>query len=325
MSKSRFRRLSVVATLLLVLAAGGHAFQRLSEDADLARHPPPGRWVDVGGYRLQLHCTGSGSPTVMLEAGLGNGITHWSALQPLLAVHTRVCSYDRAGLGWSDLGPLPRDADRIAAEFAALMGAADETAPVVLVGHSNGGLYARLFAYRQPHRVAGLVLLDPNHEDGPQCELPPAMRWSYGPLVQTAPLGLPRLLLPLLFPLQPTRLPDEAREAFAALRARSAALRTTWDELNQACSSYATLKAERRDLGELPLVLMSAGRRPAEVGDFIALHAALADSSRRGEHSVVEGAGHFLQLEVPERVAESVLRLVWQARAASTGDVHSEP
>jgi pimeloyl-ACP methyl ester carboxylesterase len=315
MPAARSRRLLSLLAVLLVLSGCGGVYQLLAERADLARHPPPGRWVDADGLRLQLHCIGEGRPTVMLEAGLGNGITHWAALQPQLAEHTRVCAYDRAGLGWSEAGSFPRDADRIAREFAALVEASGESGPFVLVGHSNGGLYARLFAYRQPEAVAGLVLLDPNHEDGPQCELPAFSRWTYGPLVQTAPLGLPRLLLPLLFPLGSSPLPPEAREAFAALRARSVALRSTWSELGQTCANYATLKAERQPLGELPLVVLSAGRRPPEAGDFVALHARLAQGSTRGEHRVAEGVGHFLQLESPALAADAVLRVLAMVRA----------
>lgn len=322
MPTSRRRRLLILLFALLTLCGSGATYQLLAERSDLKRHPPPGVWVDAGGHRLQLHCMGQGSPTVMLEAGLGNGITHWAALQPLISGHTRVCAYDRAGLGWSEAGPLPRDANRIASEFAAMASASGEAAPFVLVGHSNGGLYARLFAYRHPQAVAGLVLLDPNHEDGPQCELPPALRWTYGPLVQTAPLGLPRLLLPLLFPLEASPLPEAAREAFGALRASRDALRATWSELGQACASYATLKAERRDFGELPLLVISAGKRPPETGDFIALHAELAATSRRGEHRVAEGLGHFLQLESPQMVAEAVQQVIQQTRAAVAVKLH---
>ncbi len=315
MPAPRSRRLLLLLAVLLVLCGSGGVYQLLAERADLARHPPPGRWVDAGGHRLQLHCSGEGGPTIMLEAGLGNGITHWAALQPQLAGHSRVCAYDRAGLGWSEAGSLPRDADRIAREFAALVAASGEAGPFVLVGHSNGGLYTRLFAYRHPQAVAGLVLLDPNHEDGPQCELPAFSRWTFGALVRTAPLGLPRLLLPVLFPLDASPLPSEAREAFAALRARRDALRSVWSELGQTCANYATLTAERRSLGELPLLVISAGRRAPEAGDFVALHARLAQASTRGEHRVAEGAGHFLQLEAPALVADAVLQVVAMARA----------
>jgi pimeloyl-ACP methyl ester carboxylesterase len=128
---------------------------------------PPGVLVDIGGYRLHLHCSGSGSPVVLLEAGAGDFSSDWSLVQPAVSQVTRVCSYDRAGYAWSDAGPLPRTIRQVTSELHAMIGAAGLPAPLVLVGHSLGGLYARAFAAAHPDQVAGVVLIDAAHEDNP--------------------------------------------------------------------------------------------------------------------------------------------------------------
>src|SRR4029077_1689731 len=127
---------------------------------------PPGRLVDVGGHKLHIWCTGSGEPTVVLENGLsgGSGIVGWSVVQPEVAKFTRVCSYDRAGIGYSDPGPSPRTARRIASELAQLLDRSGIAGPVVLVGASIAGFNVRVFASDHPERAAGLVLVDASHE-----------------------------------------------------------------------------------------------------------------------------------------------------------------
>ena len=121
--------------------------------------------MDVGGHQLHLWCTGAGSPTVVLEVGGGGNVLEWSRVQPEVAKTTRVCSYDRAGFGWSDLGPNPRSAVQIVSELHRLMQAANVSGPYVLTGHSLGGLYVRLYASTYPADVTGMVLVDSTHED----------------------------------------------------------------------------------------------------------------------------------------------------------------
>src|SRR6185503_7396802 len=127
--------------------------------------PPPGRLVDVGGRKLHVNCAGSGSPTVVLEAGASSFALDWSLVQPEIARTQRVCSYDRAGSGWSDPRPDVETPARIAADLHAALAAAGERPPYVLVGHSAGGLYVRLYQLEHPNEVVGLVLVDPATED----------------------------------------------------------------------------------------------------------------------------------------------------------------
>jgi len=125
--------------------------------------------VDLGGWRLHLNCTGQVSasqPTVILEAGAGDFSVGWSLVQPEVARFARVCSYDRAGLGWSDLGPRPRTLRQIVWELHTLLEKAGVRPPYVLVGHSYGGILARLYAFTYPSEVGGIVLEESGHESG---------------------------------------------------------------------------------------------------------------------------------------------------------------
>src|SRR5262245_39082736 len=126
---------------------------------------PPGKLIDIGGYRLHLNCTGNKSPTVVLIAGAGDFSFDWSLVQPGIAQFARVCSYDRAGFAWSDPGPTPRTMKQEAFELHTLLRAARIKGPYLLVGHSLGGLITRIYLDQYPPEVAGIVLLDSTHED----------------------------------------------------------------------------------------------------------------------------------------------------------------
>lgn len=129
-------------------------------DPAMAAFPPPGRLVAVDEHQRHLFCTGAGTPTVILEEGAGGASLNWVWIQRKVAVTTRVCSYDRPGYGWSDPSDTPRDAETVARELDALLKSAGEKGPFVVVGHSLGGAYARMFAAQQRDNVVGLVLVD---------------------------------------------------------------------------------------------------------------------------------------------------------------------
>lgn len=124
------------------------------------RHPPPGHMYHVNDHLMRMDCMGHGSPALVLESGGGNDGLTWAAIQPKLATHTQVCSYDRAGMGWSDPLPRPRDADHVAAELHGLLASAHIERPVILMGHSLGGLFIRDYAAHYPSEVAGLIFED---------------------------------------------------------------------------------------------------------------------------------------------------------------------
>src|SRR5690348_3261107 len=145
----------------IVLAGVGGAYETIQEQVDRSTTAMPGHLVDVGGRRLYLECTGSGSPTVVLVSGLAEASVYWKGwIAPAVARNTTVCAYDRAGQGWSDPPPGPQDGAAVATDLHNLLANAKIPGPYVVVGHSTGGVYARIFAARYPDQVAGMVLLD---------------------------------------------------------------------------------------------------------------------------------------------------------------------
>jgi pimeloyl-ACP methyl ester carboxylesterase len=151
--------LSIV--ILVALAISGYtALNAIAVLSFWSRNPAPGRIVDVGGYGMHIDCTGNGSPVLILEAGGQNDSTIWRGVQPALAKTTTVCAYDRAGFGWSDTRPGPRDADHIAAELRQLLLQAGIKGPIVLMGHSIGGLFIRDYVAHYPADVGGMVFVD---------------------------------------------------------------------------------------------------------------------------------------------------------------------
>ena len=145
---------------LLALAVAGAIYQTIATERAERAYPPPGEMVGIGGYSLHIDCVGRGSPTVVLDAGLGEMSAQWVMVQREVSDTTRVCAYDRAGMGWSEMGPEPRDARQITGELHALLEGAGIEGPYVLVGHSFGGLYMQTYAARYPDEVAGMALVD---------------------------------------------------------------------------------------------------------------------------------------------------------------------
>jgi pimeloyl-ACP methyl ester carboxylesterase len=151
--------------VIIVILVAGTIYQAIATANDERKYPAPGQMVDVGGHKLHIYCTGEGSPTVILESALASTSSSWGWVQPAVARGTRVCAYDRAGAGWSEGGPKPRDGQQVATELHTLLDKSDIAGPYVLVGHSVGGLYVRAYAARYPGDVAGMVLVDSSHPD----------------------------------------------------------------------------------------------------------------------------------------------------------------
>ena len=145
----------------IVIAGVGGSYETIQEQVDRSATAMPGHLVDVGGRRLYVHCTGSGSPTVVLISGLAEASTYWGGwIAPAVARNTTVCAYDRAGQGWSDPPPSPQGGVAVAIDLHNLLERAQIPGPYVVVGHSTGGAYARIFAARYLDQVAGMVMLD---------------------------------------------------------------------------------------------------------------------------------------------------------------------
>jgi pimeloyl-ACP methyl ester carboxylesterase len=297
-----------------------------------AEPQPIGQLVDVGGYRLHLACQGEGSPTVVMEAAIGETGLLWSLVQPTVAQHSRACVYDRAGLGWSDASPKSRTALVMVEELRRLLANAEVPGPYVLVGHSFGGLLVRLYAARYPQEVAGLVLVDSAHEQqyrrAPReiRELVPQLeeqaRQQFEALKALIVSGLVDAgMLPV-----PPGLPASAAETFRALVAASPKHVETFIAEQQAVAAiHAELAADITSLGALPLIVLSHGQPMAMPGltDTVnqtyeqlwqELQAELAALSSRGRLAVAQDSGHYLQLEQPQLVIDAIAEVVTAAR-----------
>ncbi|ANF97986.1 alpha/beta hydrolase [Paenibacillus bovis] len=157
---------SLVGVVLLLLAAG-FIYESITSRHAQATHPPPGKMIDINGYRLHVHTYGTGSPTILLEAGSGETSLSWRQIPEQLAASTgaTVVTYDRAGYAWSDTSPLPRTGQNIVKELHTALQKANIPGPYLLAGHSLGGMYSRLFAQTYPDEIAGMVLIDARPEN----------------------------------------------------------------------------------------------------------------------------------------------------------------
>jgi pimeloyl-ACP methyl ester carboxylesterase len=314
----------LLAVLATVLALGfiGAVYQRLSEVQDLKRYRPPGRLIDIGGRRLHLLCEGSApGPTVVIEAGSGDDSTLWDGMVRRVSAFARVCTYDRAGLGWSDPVSGSRTIDDRAGDLKTLLAAAGLPGPFVLVGHSYGGLIVRRFAANSPAAVAGVVLIEASEEvfayapDGRRDGRAIAWRaWRTGWLVR---LGLTRLgtrVFPDWF--DPVRgVPAEVHGLMTALFLRTSRHFARVDEL----ASYAATPPAWRmahgfgTLGDIPLAVVSRG-----IGTFPEWQEAqrrLAALSTVSTQIVAEQSDHVIQFTEPELIVGAIR----QVRAAAEG------
>jgi pimeloyl-ACP methyl ester carboxylesterase len=264
-ARRQLRSRSARWLLYLVLAALGIAsigggFETVRESLDARDYPMPGQLIDVGGHRLHLHCTGSGSPTVVLEPGLGAASSDLGWIAPAVARDSRVCVYDRAGRGWSDAVDGPQDAAHMAADLHTLLGRAHVPGPYVLAGHSFGGLYILSFAAQFPDQVAGMVLLDSTApKPGPA---PPTDTESdnfLGRLSALLPavahLGAGRLVAQVSYGSLPPGSRDEAR-------ANSSTARHLGSYIEEFVEGSASMQqaALLTDLGGKPLLVLTADK-----------------------------------------------------------------
>lgn len=284
--RSRSRAWVVYPLLALyALCAFGGGYQTIRESLDRRVYLAPGQLVDVGGYRLHLYCAGSGTPTVVLESGLGETGAYWGWISTALALETRVCAYDRAGRGWSDSAPLPQDGMAVATDLHALLERARVPGPFVMVGHSSGAEYVRIFAGRYFEHVAGMVLLDGQPAEAFE-GLPgyPAFYSGFrrvsALLPSLARLGVGRLVFQAGF----ASLPAPARNMQRLHYSSARQYRSLRDEFAELPTSLAQARS-LQSLGHRPLVVVTAAR-DAQVG-WLPLQDSMATLSTNSSHRVV--------------------------------------
>ncbi|MGH9140358.1 MAG: alpha/beta fold hydrolase, partial [Vicinamibacterales bacterium] len=240
------------------LSAVGGGYQTVAEFRDRRTHRAPGQLVDVGGHRLHLLCVGAGTPTVILESGLGEGASYWEWISAAVAQETRVCAYDRAGRGWSDPVATSQDGVAVATDLHSLLDRGRIAGPFVLVGHSSGAEYVRIFAGRYPEQVAGMILLDGQPPEA--FEGLPVFPMFYNSfrrvsalLPSFARLGVGRLIYRSGFDSLPARASDMQRFTYSSARAA----RSLRDEFAELPTSLAQARSFQ-SLGDRPLVVVTA-------------------------------------------------------------------
>jgi pimeloyl-ACP methyl ester carboxylesterase len=307
--------------VLLGLSTLGALYESAAEAADVRAFPPPGRMVDVGGHRLHIDCVGTGSPTVVIDAGWMDWSTTWSSwVQPGVAESTRVCTYDRAGYGYSEPGPMPRTAGRIAQELHTLLQRADVPGPYVIVGHSLGGAHVRVFAHEYPADVAGVVLIESMNPLSAQPSAPTAApgtdRASRGDWLLTRVLTLPARVGAMRALAGPLGMNDAGLApgvagAYAALSVTPRYLQATIDEGRGMAESLAQARAIT-SLGATPLIVLSRGRDQDAV--HVGEQAQLLELSPNSQQMVADQSGHNVQVDQPGAAVDAIVRMVEQVR-----------
>jgi pimeloyl-ACP methyl ester carboxylesterase len=331
---SKWLILSAGLCVGLVIAAGA-IYQFSMTRWESHRYPAPGKLVDIGGLRLHINCTGTGSPAVLLEAGPNDSSIIWQLAQPEISKFTRVCSYDRAGFGWSDAPNEPRSSSNIANELERLLTKAGVPGPYVL-GHDFGTLDLRVFTARHRQQVAGMVFVDSVHPDmhhrapfnvAAQSTL---SNFAYRVMPWTALVGAPRVLGwcrgNFMFPNQPAEWARLVPEA-AAQYCRLQSLRT---EQAQVTDEDGSFPATTGPFGEMPLVVLSHDPKVNDFGGFFSpdnlvkaerawmeMQGELRALSSRSQWIIAKGSPHWIQIYRPELVAAPIQEIVndWRGSA----------
>lgn len=327
---------ALFVVLAIVLLSGARAKVKRR-----ALYSPPGRMVDVGGYQLHLHCQGQGEPTVVIDAGQGDFSLSWAGILSQAAEFTRICAYDRAGLGWSDPSPKPRTTEVMVEELRTLLSKAGLPGPYVLVGASTGGMNVRLFAHKYPKEVAGLVLVDSAHEDQFSA---PVVQQALQRMSKMMPLMNGALMIVVrsgLAALRPALLPDASGSRAklprqnvpvfdAVVTGNAKHLAASTAELKDLEASQAQMRAANiTTLGDIPLIVLRHGADQPMMASpevvqaleetFERLQVEMAALSPNGKLVVAERSGHAIHLDQPELVVEAIREVVTAVRARVLG------
>ena len=297
--------------LLVILVAIGLIREAILRNKYHAEYPAPGEMVTVDGHDLHLNCVGEGSPTVVFEADLDQyGSLSWMPVQAEIGKYTRACSYDRAGIMWSEPGPRPRDGETIVAELKAVLETAGEQGPYLLVGHAFGGAYIRIFAGQNLDEVCGMVLVESSHpemltrfvEYGVEPEIPDE---KIRPLILLlSHLGMPNR--------EQAEVYDSPPEIADPLRAYLPESSMAWFDEEVEIRHTLAQAGQYESLGELPLIVLAASGAPTSVDQgeqlqntWLELQHDLLSLSTDSEIRVYQ-TGHYPQLQDPGLVIEAI-------------------
>jgi pimeloyl-ACP methyl ester carboxylesterase len=321
--KKWLRRLIVgagisIAALVFLVLMGSLVVRQIAVHRAKRDFPPPGRLVEIDGRLSHIHCTGRDSPTILLESGLDDrGSWSWAGILDELSQLSRVCAYDRAGMIWSEPRDGPRDAERIVTELHAILAAASEAPPYVMVGHSLGGLLTRVYGARYPDEAAGFVFVDASHPEQDR-RFPAEVQ---GLIERRTSDPEPRWLFRILAPYRTfTGERPTPRTAYwwrsfpEGVLAESRAVDAMSEQAGRAGS-----------LGDRPVVVLTAGVSLTMPGVsdegnaamrriWLELHGELAGLSTNSDHRVVEGAGHYIHLDRSGAVVAAVRDVVTAVR-----------
>ena len=310
---SRLKSVLVGAVSLVILCSlVGFILEPRFEAADLRRFPAPGELIQVGDHRLHLNCQGSGSPTVVIDAGAGDWSASWAVVQREIAELTKVCTYDRAGYGWSEPAPGPMTARQSAGELHALLERAGVPGPFVLAGHSAGGLTVRLFAHNYPEEVAGVVFIDSmtpdEHASGSGEQVRSGRSILESILPSLARLGFMRALS---VPLTMVKvLPGTQSQIASSVTPRF--FSAVQDEYLGLSGSLAQA-SKVRSLGDLPVIVLSASL--GNDATWQKKQTSLLGLSTSSEQMFAEHSGHNIQEDQPQAAIAAISKMAGQIRS----------
>jgi len=310
-------------SFVIILGLLGTTYQIISSKADAKKFPAPGQLVDVGGYRLHIYCVGEGSPTVILDSANMGTVSNWAWIQPEVAKTTRVCAYDRADSGWSDLSPQPNDTKQNAEALHTLLQNAGESAPYVLVGHSFGGLFVRMFADMYPDEVAGVVFVEGTLPDGLKALGKPDVMPNApdASMIDTTPvisrLGILRLMK---FPVTDPDLPEPQRSELQAFLSSN-----KWAELiKRQYHLFPTLLSQVRplyeagSLGNIPVAVVLGSEGDGNIPEWQELWTQQAGLSTNHTIVTIDGANHISLVDRQEHALQISVMIIKVVEAAGS-------